>query len=155
MLWGKNPFPFHAINLIIHGINCGLVYLFLMKCIRLHFGSGDDDDEKRLLSSKAVMKMRKKTNDNLEKIAFWAAVLFAVHPVHVEPLGGLVGRADLISSFVFLLGYLIVPNNNQSQGWSTIPVVINFFAILGSLFKENAIVLSVRSLRTDNVWDDF
>jgi hypothetical protein len=38
--------------------------------------------------------------------AFGAALLFAVHPVHVEAVAGIVGRSDLLAAF-FLLGALL------------------------------------------------
>ncbi len=37
---------------------------------------------------------------------FMAALLFAVHPVHVEAVTGIVGRAELLSSIFFLLALL-------------------------------------------------
>lgn len=112
-IWGNNPLPFHLLNIVIHGLNCCLVYFFLKKCIN--------------------------SNDKTWKdLAFWASILFSVHPVHVEPLGGLVGRADLLAAFIFLAGFILAP---EDVPWC--PLVISFFAIFGSLFKENAIILSV------------
>jgi hypothetical protein len=59
----------------------------------------------------------------------------------VEPLGGLVGRADLLSSLVFLVGFKLSPENTSSslvRAFYTVGV-----GVLGSLFKENAIVVVV------------
>ncbi|KAF8795853.1 Protein O-mannosyl-transferase Tmtc3 like protein [Argiope bruennichi] len=38
--------------------------------------------------------------------SFIAALLFAVHPIHTEAVTGIVGRAEILSSFFFLLAFL-------------------------------------------------
>ena len=42
----------------------------------------------------------------LAQVAQFAALLFAVHPVHTEAVAGAVGRAELLSSIFFLLALL-------------------------------------------------
>jgi len=72
-------------------------------------------------------------------LAFWTAILFSVHPVHVEPLGGIVGRADLLAAFVLLSACYFVPFNDSIENY----LIIFLLSILGSLFKENGIMITV------------
>lgn len=94
-MWGLNPFGYHLENLLIHGLNCGLVYFFLIKCLQVGM---------------SPMK-RSSTFEVLENIAFRASLLFAVHPIHVEPVGGVVGRADVSATGLFH-SYLKKTNTN-------------------------------------------
>ncbi|XP_015120113.1 protein O-mannosyl-transferase TMTC4 [Diachasma alloeum] len=70
-----NSADFHIINLILHSIVSLLTLIVFKKLFKR---------ESRYL-------------------AFYAAVLFAVHPVHCEAVSGIVGRADVLSAmFVWL-----------------------------------------------------
>ncbi|KAF4523710.1 hypothetical protein B566_EDAN011574 [Ephemera danica] len=40
------------------------------------------------------------------KAAFLSSLLFAVHPVHCEAVAGIVGRADLLCTFLFFLSFI-------------------------------------------------
>lgn len=65
--------------------------------------------------------------------ALVAGVLFAVHPVHVEAVAQVVGRAELMAT-VFTLLAVYAALERQSIGWSTA------CWILGLLCKESAVV---------------
>jgi hypothetical protein len=65
--------------------------------------------------------------------ALVAGLLFAVHPVHVEAVAQVVGRAELMAA-VFTLLALFAALERQSVGWSVVCWV------LGLLCKENAVV---------------
>ena len=71
------PLGYHLVNLGLHAAACFLVW---------HLA-------RRLVAEPAV--------------AAWAAALFAVHPIHVEAVANVVGRAELLAT-VFLLGGLLV-----------------------------------------------
>ena len=74
-LWGLNPFGFHLTNVIFFILNCLLVYLILDIIFIDKF------------------------------ISFLGAVVFAVHPIHVESVAWLSGRKDLLSGFFFFLSF--------------------------------------------------
>ena len=76
-LWGYNPMGYHFTNLICHLINVILVYVLILN----------------LLLEK--------------KLAFWVALLFAVHPVNTEAVVWIKNRAELLGS-MFALGSLIL-----------------------------------------------
>ena len=72
-LAGPEPFSYHLINILLHGAVAALLYLVWRRCL----GQGE--------------------------LAWWAALLFAVHPVLSEAVAGLVGRADLLAALFALL----------------------------------------------------
>jgi hypothetical protein len=74
--------------------------------------------------------------------AWAAAALFAVHPVHVEVTGNLVGQSELLVALCLSLavGYYIRARQRGMLGVRDGAVVLVLFA-LGLLSKEHAIVL--------------
>ena len=75
ILLQKKSSSIHLFNLIIHTINSILVF-----CI----------------CNKEVFKFNK-------NMSFITALIFNLHPVHVEPVASAVGSADLLYSFIILL----------------------------------------------------
>ncbi len=73
-LHGLRPFGFHLVNVLLHAATCGLVWRFAH----------------RLLGDRLI--------------AAAAAAWFAVHPVHVEAVSTIVGRAELLATLFALLG---------------------------------------------------
>ena len=98
ILLQKKSFSIHLFNLIIHTINSILVFFICNK---------------------------KVFNDKM--MAFITALIFNLHPVHVEPVASAVGSADLLYSFIILLALY--------QDWNH-PIL----ASICLLFKEQGIV---------------
>jgi hypothetical protein len=74
-LGGGHPGPFHAVNVLLHGVVTALVYLV--------------------------------ARDGLGPLGAGAAALvFAVHPVHVEAVAGIVGCAELLAALFTLAAAL-------------------------------------------------
>ena len=82
------PFGYHLGNVWLHCIVCFLFY-------RLSIYVLNEDDDDGHLSGK--------NNDNrpCPGFAFVSACLFAVHPVHVEAVVGVVGRAELLAAICY------------------------------------------------------
>ncbi|CAG0918309.1 unnamed protein product [Notodromas monacha] len=75
-LHGLNPVGYHLVNVALHGLATAL---FASTCRSLLFR---------------------------DSVAVWTAALtFAAHPVHVEAVAGLVGRADVLACITFLLSF--------------------------------------------------
>jgi len=72
-LWGLNPTGYHLQSIVLHALNAALAVLVV----------------KRMLGCSAV--------------AFLAALLFAVHPSHVEAVAWISIRKDLLSTLFALL----------------------------------------------------
>jgi protein O-mannosyl-transferase len=105
------PFMFHFTNLLLHSINTLLVYLFL----------------KRLI------------NNNI--IAFFTALLWGIHPVHVESVVWITSRKDLLYSFFYILSLLFYLKCIKNGGsWKYYLVAILFF-LLSLLSKVQAVTL--------------
>ncbi len=104
---GLNPLPFHATNVALHALACWLVWVFV----------------RRLLQ------------DDL--VAACAALLFAVHPVHVEAVANVVGRAEVLSSVCMLAGSICLLRTGAPSVGVTALAALAFLAAL--LAKETAI----------------
>jgi tetratricopeptide (TPR) repeat protein len=104
-LFGLNPAGFHAVNLLIHLINCLLVMWLAM-----------------LLS-------RGKTT-----VAFVTALLFGIHPMHVESVAWIAERKDLLYTGFFLgsaIAYIKYLESNSIR-----PYVLSLFLLVLSLASK-------------------
>lgn len=72
--------------------------------------------------------------------ALLAGLLFAVHPVHVEAVSNVVGMAELLSAFFFLLACLIIQRRGRRLGLWSLLTVLSLYA-LAFLTKESAVTL--------------
>ncbi len=107
-LAADNALLFHATNLLLHALACGLVWGFARRLV------GDD------------------------ATASIAAVLFAVHPVHVEAVANVVGRAEVLSTILLLTGLIaLMPRSGPPGAGRGSLAALAFFAAL--LAKETAV----------------
>ena len=74
---GLKPFSYHFINLLLHLMNMVLVYL-----------------------------LASRLSNNNSIISFATALLFGIHPLHVESVAWVSERKDVLYAFFFLLGLL-------------------------------------------------
>lgn len=117
-LWKFQPFGYHLTNLIFHVLNVLLVYL-------------------------VVIGLLKKPGT-----AFLAALLFALHPIHVESVSWVKNRTDLFTLFFFLLSLLCymkyLPGGHQVNGKARQPqwITLSCLCFLLSLMsKEIAVTM--------------
>lgn len=89
--------------------------------------------------------------------ALLAALLFAVHPVHTEVLGLVVGRAELLAAagslgcvLAFLLGREREINPGAGGPWAFYVLAVACF-VAGFLSKENAVVAPFLAIMADRV----
>ena len=108
-LWGLNPFGFHLTNILLHLLNVLIVYFLI---------SG--------LTS----------NRNL---GFISALIFSLHPVQTEAVAWIKGRADLLFSSFFLLGFLAFLKKEEGQKRSSLAILIYLCFFLALLSKIMAI----------------
>jgi len=100
------PLGFHVVNLVLHAAVTLLFYLLLQTALQ------------SLRHGKAV--------------AFAAALLFAVHPIHTEAVASIVGRAELLAAG-FLIGAWLLHLHDRE-----IAALVCF--VLAVLSKESAVV---------------
>ncbi|MBI5863828.1 MAG: tetratricopeptide repeat protein [Planctomycetes bacterium] len=107
---GGHPFGYHGVNVLLHGAACWLVWLVAFRL----FGR--------------------------ERLAAIAGAVFALHPIHVEAVAGIVGRAEILSTVLMLLGMLaVLPREGLPTRGRYLLAALAMFAAL--LAKENALCL--------------
>jgi hypothetical protein len=115
------PFGYHAVNFLLHWANAWLVFRLLLR-----------------LSARL-------------RLSFATAVIFAVHPVNVESVTNIVGRADLLATFsVLVAGLLYLRGRNafalERLGWN---LAAGLVAVFGAFTKESAVMVLPVMVLTD------
>jgi protein O-mannosyl-transferase len=117
-IFGLNPAGYHAVNLLLHLLNIILVFKTV-----------------HLLSDKMV-------------VALVAALLFGIHPIHVESVAWAAELKDLLYTFFFLaayISYLVFLKHGQKKFY----LFAFFLFSLSMLSKAMAASLPVVMLLTD------
>ena len=112
--FGRAVFGYHAVNAVLHALVAVLVLALARRVVA------------------AVAPAR------AGEAALVAALLFAVHPAHVEAVAGLVGRAELLAALWTVMALLLAATRATAP-WR-MPAALAA-AALGVLSKENAAVL--------------
>lgn len=127
-LTGPSPVYFRIGNILLHSLACALLCLLA----------------RRLIGN--------------EWVASAAALLFAVHPVHVEPIAELVGRTEILATVLLNAGLLALLPRARPPGWGRFALAAAAF-LLALLSKETAIsylpialVILLHELRISRRW---
>lgn len=118
---GGKPISFHATNLLLHAIVTLLLYLVF----------------RRLLESAP----------HGSNIAFAAALLFAVHPIHTEAVAWATGRSELLAAAFVLAAWLL-----HLEDWPLLSLLCFALALLS---KESAVELLPLALIGDYLRGQF
>ncbi|MDP2940885.1 MAG: tetratricopeptide repeat protein, partial [Candidatus Omnitrophota bacterium] len=122
-LFELNPFPYHLINLCLHLANSLLVFWLIF-----------------LLSKSAP-------------ISFITAVLFGIHPLHVESVAWVAERRDVLYALFFfgaLISYLYYKKNKLAKFY-----YLSLFLFILSLFsKAMAVTLPLVLLLCDHLLEE-
>ncbi len=110
---GNNAKTYHTTNLIFHLLNCLLVFIFIY-----------------FLTKKKIL------------IALIVAILFGIHPMHVESVAWISERKDVLYTFFFLLGLIAYLKYTDKFKIQYILIAFVLF-ILSSLSKGVAVVFPV------------
>jgi hypothetical protein len=145
-LWGLTPFGYHLTSLLLHAANASLVYIVARRLLLI--GSGERTAGAPALAGSAAI----------------AALVFAIHPLRVEPVAWASDRATVLSALFFLLciwAYLKFADASSNAPASKHWLVgsVSFYA-LSLLSKPTAlglpivlIVLDVYPLGRMPLWD--
>ncbi|MHB9154251.1 MAG: tetratricopeptide repeat protein [Endomicrobiales bacterium] len=119
-LFGLRPAAFHATNLLLHVVNALLVFWLFL-----------------LLTKR-------------RPAAFIAALLFALHPLHVESVAWISERKDVLYAFFFLASFLLYLQHRDKGGAAR--YIFSLAAFLFSLLsKPMAVTLPLVLLATDRL----
>ncbi len=112
-VWGNNPLGFHLTNVLLYGLMVFLVYHLV----------------------RAILSR--------EDLAIAAALLFAVHPTHVEAVTWIAARGDLWVSVWMATAMLLYHASLRTQGYHRAGLYAGAMATMaaGLAFKEAAVVL--------------
>src|SRR5206468_9016281 len=118
------PTGYHWVNLGLHAVNVILVWLLALTVW------------KRPLP------------------AFFTAAIFAAHPVNVEAVTNIAGRADLMAGMGVLAALVLHTRLDAVSGWRRIAGLFGMLlaALFGLFSKENAVVLPAAMLLYDLVF---
>ncbi|MDO8445340.1 MAG: tetratricopeptide repeat protein [Deltaproteobacteria bacterium] len=82
-VWGLDPFGYHLTNNLIHALNTLLVFILVLKLLKIKTGEEAD------IQSVGA--------------AFITAALFGIHPLHVESVAWISERKDVLCAFFYIL----------------------------------------------------
>ncbi|MBU0480994.1 MAG: tetratricopeptide repeat protein [Proteobacteria bacterium] len=123
---GHDAASFRLINFLIHAVNGFLLYRFLILTLGL--------------------PANKQVNPAAPEIAFWATVLWFVHPLHVQSVTYIVQRMNSLAALFYLLTFLCYIKarftESENRRWVLAALaMISFLLALGS--KEIAVTAPV------------
>lgn len=118
-LWERNPFGYHLVNVLFHGLNTALVFLLALRLIGAQGNSGQG---RPLLA------------------AIVTAALFGLHPQHVESVSWISERKDVLYAFFFLLSVLSYLRYTWGESRRWYWASLGFF-IISLMSKPMAIML--------------
>jgi len=117
-LFGLNPGAHHVVNLVLHLANVALFFLFLSRVT-----------EARVPSA-------------------FAAALFALHPLHVEPVAWISSRTEVLGTLFMLLTLIAYAYYSRRPRWKPYSVMAGMF-VLGLLAKPMLVTLPAILLLLD------
>jgi tetratricopeptide (TPR) repeat protein len=115
---GDNAFYFHLLNLLLHCANVWLVFLLI----------------------RGIFKK--------QALAFWVALIFGIHPMHVESVAWISELKDVLYTFFYLLSLLAYLRFQSSRHSPDFLLSLFFFA-LSLLSKSAAVTLPLVILLID------
>lgn len=116
--FGTNAAGHHLVNVALHALNAALVFLLLMRLTAAPWRS------------------------------FVAALLFAIHPLHVESVAWIAERKDLLSGFFFFLTLIAWDRYVRKQSSTRYICVLSLYA-LGLMAKPMLVTLPLLLLLLD------
>jgi tetratricopeptide (TPR) repeat protein len=130
-LSGEDPYSYHVVNLLIHWIAGGLIFLIV----------------RRLLDWSGVQHSRR------DLLAGFAAAIFLLHPVQAEAVAYVAGRSECLSAtLVFAAFAVFLYRRGPAASWGVVAAVLVLFGA-AVLSKEHTVALLGLLLLTDFWWN--
>jgi tetratricopeptide (TPR) repeat protein len=122
LLWGMNPAGYHAVNLLLHALNAGLLFVIALRIFR-----GFEQASPRDAIVAAAL----------------GALVFSIHPLRVESVAWVTERRDMLSMAFYLVSlmcYLRAVSGTFSTRWYGVALLMFACALLS---KATAVTLPV------------
>jgi len=129
-IWGINPVGHHLMNVVLHVINSVLVF-FIVKWIMSKHYNGNNEKERFHIF-----------------VPLLVAILFAIHPLHVESVAWISERKDVLCGFFYLLAVKFYMDYIESRS-KVIYFSVFLFSLLALMSKAMAITLPLVFLLID------
>ena len=113
--WNTNTFGFHLTNLLLHALSAVALYFLLRRLLRPFGKVGEPAAKENLVSG----------------LSFFAALIWAVHPVHSAAVDYISGRADSLAFFFAASAWLLVFRGRDAQHAVVRPLLFLLAALLG------------------------
>lgn len=131
-IWGLDPWGYHLVNIIVHSINTLLVFILVVRLLEAREGRTPADLKGVLLVGSVT------------------ALLFGIHPVHVESVAWISERKDVLFLFFYLLSIIVYIEYTNSYKKSYGKYLLALFIFLLSIMsKPMAVSLPVILLILD------
>ncbi|MDH4226893.1 MAG: hypothetical protein OEV59_03940 [Deltaproteobacteria bacterium] len=132
MIWGLDPMGYHLTNIALHAIATGLVFWFGYKLLSVVLNK--ETDRFRLFFA-----------------AFVCAMLFGIHPLHVESVAWVSERKDVLCAvfYVLCLLFYIRYKTGESASRGGAYAYSLFFCVLSMMSKPMAVSIPVTLLILD------
>ncbi|MBN1622719.1 MAG: tetratricopeptide repeat protein [Endomicrobiales bacterium] len=95
-IWGKKPFGYHLVNVLLHGVNSVLIFI-----LAIYLGA----------------KLTGKSN---YIFGVFSALLFSLHPLQAEVVNVASFRADLLVTFFYVLSIIFFIKADKRIKWQSI-----------------------------------
>jgi len=125
------PSSYHALNVIFHALNSGLIFLVARK----------------------ILQLAEVPQPRQDLLSIFAGALFLLHPVNTEAVAYVASRSENLSVLFFLAAWTVFLYRPAAE--TTWVRAITILAIFGAaaLTKEHTIVLPTVLLLTDYFWN--
>ncbi len=118
-----NPIPYHAVNLILHLLNCVVVFFFILRL------------------SRSI------------PVAFITGLLFGIHPLHVESVAWISERKDVLYTFFYIISLICYLSYLEKKSERKYYLFTLFFFLLSILSKPMAVTLPLVLFTMDYIRD--
>ena len=122
LLWGLNPVGYHLTNVVLHGVNAGLVFV---------------------LARTLIQRANGLTGTALDVGSATAALAFALHPLRVEAVAWVIGRRDLLCALWTLCALLAYLRAAQTSGRPRAAWLAGSWVAYGLALLSKAIVMTL------------
>jgi tetratricopeptide (TPR) repeat protein len=129
---GMNPWGYHLVNVLLHAANAVVLYFVALRLLTAAGGDGQQLGPR---------------GPALRAAAAGAALVFAIHPLRVEPVSWITARADLLCGFFALLAVWIHLRAVEGSGPARRgPTLVSAALLGGSLLSKGSALPLVTAL---------